>query len=38
MIEDIDCSLDVSGKRGKKKESEIRDSDPIIKKAESEGR
>ncbi|KAI8533824.1 hypothetical protein RHMOL_Rhmol10G0039800 [Rhododendron molle] len=39
VIEDIDCSLDLSGKRGKKKESEIRGGDPIIRKLkEGEGR
>ncbi|KAG5527400.1 hypothetical protein RHGRI_028325 [Rhododendron griersonianum] len=37
VIEDIDCSLDLSGKRGKKKEGGIRDGDPIVRKLKEEG-
>ncbi|KAH7846891.1 hypothetical protein Vadar_019374 [Vaccinium darrowii] len=36
VIEDIDCSLDISGRRGKKRENEIRDSDPIVRKLKEE--
>ncbi|KAL7232437.1 hypothetical protein ACSBR2_010459 [Camellia fascicularis] len=37
VIEDIDCSLDISCQRGKKKSNRVQDSDPIVGKLKQSG-